>query len=408
MKHYRYKAPVKKSGKRGLLRILLPMALLMVAGYFFMEYWKTGKTQEPKEETMEAMPSPTVPIEHPLIAAFLPLTGPFEKDGRSMKEGMEIAWSELEAAGFQGKMLIVDIEKNKSDFFETAQKIVHDPDTVLLVVHGPSHIFETLIPLCKKHNVSMMAPANSHESLIKEEAVIRLVPSDRVEASHAGRISAGLAPSRKFMAIYEPDRYGEILLEGYKNGALQMGIEVKEAVFDGNMPAVSEKFEVISTVDLVFLAGSPVWGSQTARVLSDMAYEGKLLVPQVYDRFALDELHERFHDRLLMVRPSMGEENCGEAWQDFLQKFVAEHLREPDWSAALGYDTIHLIGEDLQQEPLHRETFNNRLVERFTSDRSYSGASGKMQFGLDGGVDREFEAVFYKNGKLVSVKDAQN
>ena len=61
MKHYRYKAPVKKSGKRGLLRILLPMALLMVAGYFFMEYWKTGKTQEPKEETMEAMPSPTVP-----------------------------------------------------------------------------------------------------------------------------------------------------------------------------------------------------------------------------------------------------------------------------------------------------------------------------------------------------------
>ncbi len=405
MNRYHYRVSPRPSRKKGLLRAALTIALIPVAVSYF---WNAGKDPKVEEqESSSTKTSPATSISRPRVSVFLPLSGPFMHDGQALRDGMELAWDELRQDGFEGDLVFTDLDSDGFDVLSAAEQAVADPDNVLLMVHGPAGMLQELIPFCRQRGMALLAPANTHMNVGLAPSILTLVPSDREEAVEAGRISATLSPSQKVAVIHDTSRYGEILSEGFREGGSHSGIEVQETVLLGEVQEAEVPLTAVLGSDLVFLAGTPVWGVQIAQTLHDMNFQGKLMVPQTYDRVALDDLHERFHDRLVVLRPAVREQGSEDPSQEFTHKFVARHLREPAWLAALGYDALQWIRDDLREESLSRETFRKNLFKRFAAGKSLAGASGRVEFGPEGRVQRVLEPLFYQEGRLIPAKDSR-
>jgi len=404
MNRYRRPDSSSKSKKRGLVLTFMIFGVVTASVLFFWGSWRGTEVEEVPAPPSIA-PKPT--IDRPRIVVFLPLSGPFQEEGHSLREGLELGWEELKGEGFHGEMVLEDAAGEDFQVLRAAGTAVAHPGNVLLIAHTPSHMFEKLIPLCEKHGVALIAPAGTHEYLANSDRVITLVSSDGAEAFQAGQMASRLGFS-EVTAVHDSSPYGELLWKGFSQGALERGLEVQEVAIPKNMTLNSTSLMEASGSDLVFLAGPPLWGVEAAEILSQMGHEGKLMVPQVYDRYILDDLSGHYEGRLLVMRAA-GEKTGWEGegpQKQFMHKFVAEHLREPDWLAALGYDTLQWIRPDLQQESLERETFRRDLLQRFTAGQTFRGASGKVFFGPHGEANRELHAFIYREGQLLPVMDS--
>ncbi len=402
-RYHRPPAP-RKYRKKGWILFLMILGLATASVLYF---WDSRQPTE-EGETLSTPPAPHKPtLDRPRVVVFLPLSGPFQQEGHSLREGIELGWDELEGEGFQGEMIMEDVNGEDFNVAGAAQALAADPHNVALIAHVPSLMLEKLIPLCEKHHMVLIAPASSHESLADHDSVITLVSSDGAEAFQGGQAVSRMGFSR-VAAIHDSTPFGKLLSERFKEGAMEAGLEVQELAASCDATLFSRSIAHALAADLVFLAGSPVWGVEAAGILSQQGYEGKVMVPQVYDRFILEDLHEHYKGRLLVMRAPLQENGHDASFGQFMHKFVAAHLREPDWLAALGYDTIKWLQEDLQRDPLRREEFKNSLMQRFTAGQTFSGASGKVSFGSHGEAARELDAFYYEKGDLLPAMESRS
>jgi ABC-type branched-subunit amino acid transport system substrate-binding protein len=325
-----------------------------------------------------------------------------KREGESFRQGVELAWKELQDQGLQGEMLVRDSGKDEAEAILLVQQILSDPRVAVLMVHMPMTVLSRVLPECRKNRVLLVAPANSHEELAGSSWGIPFIASDRSEGFQAAAIAKDLAKGAKIALLHEAGPYGDLLLKGFQEGAAEHSTSYEAIPCRADEAALaatlSEKLP--PEAPLVFLAGSPLWGLTVADALSELNFKGRLLLPQSYGKMTLEDLADHFPDRLYAMRPLLSPA-AGHSTMDKLHKaFVRAYWKKPDDLAILAYDAMNWVGSALKTGVSSREELRERLRSGTRADAPYTGAGGEVFFDAAGVLQRRMQLTLYRNGKF--------
>jgi ABC-type branched-subunit amino acid transport system substrate-binding protein len=161
---------------------------------------------------------------------------------------------------------------------------------------------------------------------------------------------------------------------------------------------LSEKLSPETT--LVFLAGSPAWGIAVSEVLSELSFQGRLLLPQSYGKMALEDLADKFAERLYVMRPLLTEARGNTALENLHKTFVRTYWKKPDELAILAYDAMNWVGKALKTATATREELRERLRSGTHAEAPYGGAGGEVFFDERGILQRRMQLTLYRNGRF--------
>ncbi len=397
MNYYLRQPPSRKKWPGWRITVgLLLLAALSSGVYFWM-----GRSATRSEEAGAAPESASTSVRYPAIGVLAPLSGPMKREGESFRQGVELAWKELQDQGLQGEMLFRDSGKGEEEALLLVQQILSDPRVAVLMVHMPMTVLSRVLPECRKKRVLLVAPASSHEELARSPWGFPFIASDRSEGFQASGIAKDLAKGAKIALLHEPGPYGDLLLKGFQEGAAEHSTSYEAIPCQADAAALaatlSEKLP--PETPLVFLAGSPLWGVTVAEALSELNFKGRLLLPQTYGKMTLEDLADLFPDRLYAMRPLPPA--AGHAAMDTLHKaFVRAYWKKPDDLAILAYDAMNWVGSALKTGAASREELRERLRSGTRGDAPYAGAGGEVFFDAAGVLQRRMQLTLYRNGSF--------
>ena len=388
---------------------ILALSLLCVVALTFV-YGRSLFRSSMPESSKEIQPSGRGPAPEPVIArprmgVILPLSGAFQRESEMLRDGIGLAWKEIQAEVAQGELVVQDAGKDASEAVRIAREFASTPDTILVVAHLPAAVLSEIIPVFEEAKVPLLVVANSHESLINHRWVIPFVSSDHTEGVCAAGLAAQWARDGGAAVIHDPGPYGMILSAGFKEGAENERFAVKTFACKADDPSMEALVERALQGDppVIWLAGSPVWGAGIIDVIMAKDFKGRLLVPQSYGRMAPDDLFGRYADRLNILWQVAVTDSGKSGMQDFRNSFLQSFLREPDWMAVLGYDAMRCAGKVLQGGELTRKRVWEHFLNYNSREKAFHGVGGEFYFDAKGYIQRPFQLVVHRHGKLMSV-----
>lgn len=374
--------------------------LLLLAALSSGVYLWPARSTTPSKETGTTPGSATTSFRYPAIGVLAPLSGPMKREGESFRQGVELAWKELQDQGLQGELLVRDSGQGEAETLLLVQQVLSDPRVAVLMVHMPMTVLSRILPECRKKRVLLVAPASSHEELAGSSWGIPFIASDRSEGFQAAGIAKDMAKGAKIALLHEPGPYGDVLLKGFEEGAAEHSTSYEAVPCPADEAALAAALaeKLPPETPLVFLAGSPLWGVTVSEALSELNFKGRLLLPQTYGKMTLEDLADHFPDRLYVMRP-LPLPAAGHAAMDRLQKaFVRAYWKKPDDPAILAYDAMNWVGGALKAGASSREELRERLRSGTRADTPYTGAGGDVFFDAAGVLQRRMQLTLYRNG----------
>lgn len=319
----------------------------------------------------------------------IPLTdGAGEPDvyGQLSRMGAQMALDEINAAnGIGGRRLslrLVNDEGDDSTAIGVADSLANDPR--ILAVVGPIYSSTTVASAQVYENAKLPTLATSATS----PAISSLGPyTFRVASSDSANAVALAASARatglRTAVLYSNENYGEGLMRVFAR-----------ALHDGGTELVSEDPYLEDMADFrPYLTRLKERGAQMV-FIAGVDQGARTLIPQAREvglnaRFmggdGIEALKEdaSFDGTVIGVlfHPEASEKARG-----FAQSFRARWKREPDSSAALAYDAVHLLARALRDGARTREDVRRYLerVGREGGSARFDGVAGPVAFDVNG------------------------
>jgi branched-chain amino acid transport system substrate-binding protein len=388
--------------KRVVLLLFFMVILAVVAG-----------CSKPSTVTSTAPTTPVAPAKEGYsIGVCLPLTGDTAIFGESSRNGAELAFKEINAAGgIDGrriKVSIADTTSKANTVPGLVQKLINVDNAQVIIGESTSSATLQGAPLCQKAQVPMVTPsATNPEITQKGDYIFRICYTDDFQ----GRVCAQFASQNLKLtraAILKDVRsaYSIGLANVFKTDFEKAGGKI-----------VAE--ESYSANDLDF-------GAQLIKI--EAANPQVLFIPGYYNDVGSIARAVRLNHKLAKCILLGGDgwdspklvENAGAAIEGsyfcnhysveenrpVVQKFVADYKTQygatPDAFAALGYDTAAVILDAIkraQQQTGGKEPTRQAIRDALAATKDFPGVTGKIT------IDKNRNCV--KPAVILQVKDGK-
>lgn len=397
----------KKSRKWAVAGLAAALLVLVFVGYEHMprEFPNGPQMTGDGATGGGALPESPPPSRVVLLA---PLSGVFAEEGEMFRNGTELAWDELKKQGVGAELVVHDGAGDAAELVDFVRKQAEDPATILIVGHEPVETLSAILPICSSHELPVVVPANSHQSLVGQPWVIPLVSSDASEGGFAAALAGRWAGGKAVAALYEPGTYGEILLGGFREEAEKDGLKFHEAACPAD-DATALEMALVSVLakepSVIWLAGAPTWGARVVDLLADKGFRGRLLAPPCYADVYVEDLFGKALDSLYVLRPfSPPRTEAAEAGR-FAASFRERFWKEPDQNAVAACDAFQWIGEAFRNGQLTRRSMRDYFALYDSPERAHAGIGGAVFFDSEGRTQRIMRVAAYREGRLQPVDD---
>ena len=229
----------------------------------------------------DASPAPDDTVDEPelVVGTPLPLTGPGAEIGSSMRDGVELAVSEIDAAGGVNGLPVELIEADEgADATTTAGAIEELLAQGVDVVVGPASSISvsTVLPITTRAGVLTCSPTASAMSLDgypDDDLFVRTIPSDSLQATAIAEyvIRTG---QRSAAVVYLDDAYGRPFAEKVASELEARSLEVTSFVaYD---PADADysgevRLAIADSAEVVVVVGDASAGPRMVSALFEQA-----------------------------------------------------------------------------------------------------------------------------------------
>lgn len=360
-------------------RLILCVTVLVLLGYFMAPQWRSlTQMGERRFAALERRP-----------AVFLVgVSWPFSVRRDGMEDGLRLAQDEINAGRLTGGPPMRLVMRDDRDDWSVARKIAMEfagtPEMSAVVGYNEdsigiraSPIFEAarLLHLCVNDN----APAMTTHDF---KYIIRTVQSTNQIAQFLAESTASAGREEKFAMIWEEDAYGQALAYQYRIAQDALGgLSVYQWPYptqhtDFRMP-VNQLRSV--TADVILISGHDADVADFLRKARTVALTTPILVASDLTAKLIEKAgpaiaKARF---LQLYDPSAPTVKN----QEFVRAFRARYGKDPDTSAAQGYDALLLLAEAVRStgsvNPL-----DLAFAIRFMP--AWEGANGRYQFDSHG------------------------
>lgn len=360
-------------------RLIRWVAVLAVLGYFLAPQWQSlTRMGERRFAALDGRPS----------VFLVGVSWPFAIKQDGMADGLRLAQDEINADRLTGGPPIRLVMRDDQDDWSVARKIAlefadtpemsavvgYDEDSVAI---RASPIFEAarLLHLCVNAN----APAMTMHDY---KYIIRTVQSTNQIAQFLAESTASAGREEKFAMIWEEDAYGQDLAYQYRIAQDALG---GQSVYQWPYPTEHTDFRMpvnqlrSVTADVILISGHDAEVADFLRKAQVVALTTPILVAsdlsaELIEKAGTAIAKARF---LKLYDPSAPTAKN----QKFVAAFRARYGKDPDTSAAQGYDALLLLAEAVRSTA-SLNPLDLAFAIRFMP--AWEGANGRYQFDSHG------------------------
>ena len=342
-----------------------------------------------------------------------PLTGDNAVYGVAVKNGLELAFEEINALG--DLQFAVKAEDDEAD----SEKAVNAYNTLMdwgmQIMAGPttSGSAAATAQKCAADKVFMLTPSASDPAVIAAgDNVFQICFTDLNQGKASAQYIKDHNLAAKIGIIYDSSSpYSAGIYNTFKAEAAALGLEiaVEAPITEGTKGDLTTQVTMCqqANCDLVFL---PIYTSEAVKVLSVANSNG--YSPKYFGCDGLDGILsvENFDTSLaegVMLLTPFDATATDEKTQSFVTKYTEKYGTAPNQFAADAYDVAYVIYEACKAggvtADMSVEEVNAIMVEQITK-MSFDGLTGQaMQWSADGAVSKDPMAVVIENGIYVGM-----
>ncbi len=331
-----------------------------------------------------------------VIGGIGPVTGDAAVYGIAVRNGMQLAVDEINAAGgVNGMTLKLDFQDDEHDPEKSvnAYNTLKDNNAKVLVGTVTSAPCIAVSAEAAKDNMLLLTPSGSAVDCITAgDNCFRVCFTDPGQGQIAADYIADKKLGAKIGVIYDSSiDYSTGILDGFKKEAAAKGLEIvcEQAFTSDNATDFSVQIEKIkeSGADLLFL---PIYYQEASLILQQA---GKLNMP-VFGGDGLDGLIEQLGDKVSLAEgvyvmtpyaPSSPEAKSVAFTNAFTAKFPGE---TPIQFAADGYDGVYIVKAALEKAGISDATISTAdlgdALKKAMTEIEFDGVTGKTTWTADG------------------------
>jgi len=343
-----------------------------------------------------------------VVGAILSLSGEGAYYGQAIRQGMDLAVEQVNAAGgIQGNPLRVLYRDSASspDDAEKAAVELYDRYDVPLIV-GAVLSSETLrvAQIAERRHKILLSPASSSPEISRAgHYVFRVYPSDALEGMYMAQLAQSELALRRVAVVAIDNAFGRGLVSVFgqsfrgetppriftypQRGADYAGLVGQvEAWGPDGIYLVGYYDDVAAILREIRRRSLP------ARVLSTSGFAG----PRV-----LQEAGEAA-EGVIFPQTVFDPESQDPTVAGFVRDFRARYKTNPDLWAAHGYDAVRVTAEAIRRG---EGPVPDRLARALLTIQNFPGASGTLSFNPEGDVVQYPRAFIVHHGRFVLFRD---
>ena len=343
-----------------------------------------------------------------------PLTGDYAVYGVAVKNGLELAFEEINALG--GLQFAVNGQDDEADTEKAVNAYNNLMDWGMKIMAGPttSGSAAAAAAECVKDQVFMLTPSASDPAVLEAGAnIFQICFSDTNQGKASAQYIFNNKMATKVGVIYDSSSpYSAGIFATFKAEAQALGLEIAvEAPFTdatkGDLTTQVTKCQQAGC-DLVFL---PIYTAEAAKVLSVANANG--YAPKFFGCDGLDgilnvkDFDAKLAEGVMLLTPFDATSSDAKT-QAFVKAYTEKFGVAPNQFAADAYDVGYAIYEACKASGVTADMsaadICAKMIEWFTT-KSFDGITGTaMTWGKDGAVSKDPMAVVIENGVYVGVK----
>jgi branched-chain amino acid transport system substrate-binding protein len=339
------------------------------------------------------------------IGAIISQTGGVAAYGRQVKQGLDLAVREINAAGgFEGgtiELVYRDDESDPEVGARHARDLIQNHGIRIIIGAVSSPVTLAIAPICQQNEVLLLSPSSSAPKITSAgEFIFRNFPSDVLEGTAMADFAKGLGLHR-VVVLAMGNAYGEglrkVFADGFESRSREIveTLEIAEGGVDA-LPPLVEEVKRIAPAGIYIVA----YENEMAALLELLHGAGvdALLMASssVTDRLLAEA--GAAAERLVFPRPSLDVASSDERVAAFVAAYRERYHTDPDIYAAHGYDALKLIWKAMLDAGVSRP---EEVASGLLRIDNYQGAAGRTSFDEMGDVVRYPQLFVVHEGRPI-------
>lgn len=347
-----------------------------------------------------------------VIGAIGPLTGGAATYGTSVKNGIQIAVDEINAAGgvngVKLKLEFLDDEGDSAKAKTAFENLMDKGMDVLIgcVTSGPSVAINDLV---LEEGILQITPSASQKEAAQNPNSFRLCFTDPLQGTTMAEYAYNTLGYRKAAVVYnQDDSYSTGILETFRARFTELGgTVVVEAPFSNSTEDFSAHVTKIQDAapDYVLL---PFYNDMAAKFLTAAAAKSMnlpLIGSDGMDGILnyLQGEDAKLAEGLIYLTPFIASDP-DEKIQKFVSTYTERHGDAPDQFAADGYDCVYVVKAALEKAGVTSNEIDNAALIAAMKEITVDGLTGSVSFDENGEPLKGAKFAKVENGQYVAVQ----
>jgi branched-chain amino acid transport system substrate-binding protein len=339
-----------------------------------------------------------------VIGATLPLSGDAALWGKNTQDGIELALSEINAAGGVNGQNVRVVYEDTRALAQVGVNAYHKLESVdrvpAIIDDSVSSVTLAMAPIAKKDGVVILSTGATAPRL-SQAGIFRIWNSDAYEGEVAAHLASKTLRLSRVAVLYINNDYGTGLEQVFTTAFVKLGGQVVESeAFGQSQTDVRTQLAKIkgANPDGIYLVGYP----KEIPIALRQARELGLNVPCIGTVAAQDP-------QLLQSAGVAAEglmypfpiEARGDLADKFKAAFLKRYNKAPGITSDVGYDAIKMIVAAIKASG---GKSGDDIRRGLRSLHEYPGVSGVMTFDANGDVHKPMGIKIVKNGKFEWMK----
>lgn len=333
------------------------------------------------------------------------LTGPAAPYGKSVKNGVELALSEINRDSIILQIPIYEDDKADAKTGVNAfTKIVNTYQPPVIIQAAASSVMLANIPVAEKNKVVYISPTCSSDK-IKDggDYIFRIWPSDSDQGRFIAEYIWGKLNKKSAAVLSINNDYGIGLANTFINTFTSNGGSI---VFNESFEAQTSDFRTqISKIkrinpDIIFV---PSHIQETLNLLKqsqELGLNTQFILDAASYTSELEQAKPEITKNVMVVNLDWDADSDDPKIRKFVDAYTEKFKEKPDVYAATGYDCLKIIAAAIKNsKKINAENIKNELYKI-----NYKGVSGNITFDTFGEVHKDYSVYKLVDNNYILVK----
>jgi branched-chain amino acid transport system substrate-binding protein len=336
--------------RRHVLSIAVAVAMTGILG----GCGKKEETPAPKTEASRPIETATVKI-----GSASPLTGPQAHIGIDIRNGVQLAIDDANAAGVEVggrkiklELVAEDDEANPTKATTVAQKLV-DAKVVAVVGHFNSGASIPASKIYSDAGIPQISPSSTNPKYTQQgfKTTFRVVANDDQQGPTLARYAVQTLKAKKIAVIDDSTAYGQGLADTFEKTAKSLGADVVAREHttdkDTDFKAILTKIKGLQP-DLVMFGGIDPQAGPMVKQMAELGLKTKFMGGDGMQTPNFIKLAGPAAEGVMASIPGLPKDKMP-GGTEFLQKYKAKYGQDVELFAPMGYDAVMIIVDAMKR-----------------------------------------------------------